>query len=78
MRENVNLKLIHHTKNRARFRYACAKGENLESNALHTAILGLENVVSVRINSVLNDIIITYSKDLKGIEKSLYALLQKA
>ena len=78
MCEIVNLKLIHHTKNRARFHYACAKGKVFDSNALHTAILGLENVIKVRINSVLNDIIITYSKDLKGVEKSLYALLQKA
>lgn len=77
MREIVNLKLVHHTKTRARFRYACIKGKNFDSITLQTAILSLKNVIEVRINSILNDIIITYSKDLRSIEKELYALLQK-
>lgn len=72
--KSVNLRLIHHTKTRARFRYF---GDKIDTLSLQTAILAIENVVQVRINAVLNDIIITYNKDLKGIEKKIYAQLQK-
>lgn len=75
MSKKVNLRLIHHTKTRARFRYF---GEKIDTLSLQTALLTLPNVLQVRINAVLNDIIITYSKDLKGIEKNIYSLLQKA
>lgn len=75
MSKKVNLRLIHHTKTRARFRYF---GEKIDTLSLQTALLTLPNVVQVRINAVLNDIIITYSKDLKGIEKNIHSLLQKA
>lgn len=78
MRQFVNLSLIHHTKTRARFRYTSDKNDKIDISSLQTAILALKNVSQVRINPILNDIIINYTKDLKSIQKHIHALLQGA
>lgn len=75
MREIVNLSLIHRTKTRARLRYG--KNAQVDLASLQTAILAMENVSQVRINPVLNDIIINYTKDLNDIQKRIYTLLQQ-
>ncbi len=69
------LRLMHHTKQRARFRYTFAGGFKIDSVSLQTSICAIENVKQVRINSTLGDIIVEYSKDLRGIEAKIYALL---
>ena len=70
------LLLIHQSKGRARFRYSIDKGLELNAMSLQIALSAIENVKQVRINRTLNDIIIEYSKDLRGIEAKIYALLQ--
>ena len=70
------LRLIHQSKGRARFRYSFDKGLELNAMSLQIALSAIENVKQVRINRTLNDIIIEYSKDLRGIEAKIHTLLQ--
>ena len=74
---SVRLKLVHSTKNRARFSYALKRGVAIQAMPLRLSLEEIEGIKSVRVNEILNNIIISYSGDLARIERKIFATLQK-
>ncbi len=75
-KSSVRLKLVHSTKNRARFSYALKRGVAIQAMALRLSIESIDGVKSVRVNEILNNIIITYTGDLGRIQKAIFATLE--
>lgn len=67
----MSIRLLHKTKDRARFSYFGSADPLL----LRVAIDSLPSVKSVRINSIIKSIIITYNGDLDEIQKSIENIL---
>ena len=74
---SAHLSLLHSTKNRARFRYKLGEDYKLNPISLQMSISAIEGVRDVRVNAILGNIIILYTKNLKQIEKKIEALLQE-
>lgn len=72
----MRLFLIHATSKRARFKYVCDYGFRIDPLELRIALEGLSNVSSVRINAILQNIIVCYEGDLESLTQTLYATLQ--
>lgn len=73
----VRLKLVHSTANRARFSYALSKGSAIQTMPLRLAIEDIEGVKFVRINEILNNIIINYDGNLERIQKIIFDTLTR-
>ncbi|WP_096017418.1 heavy metal translocating P-type ATPase [Campylobacter lanienae] len=67
----MSIRLLHKTKDRARFGYF----GSVDPLLLRVAIDSLPSVKSVRINSIIKSIIITYNGDLDEIQKSIENIL---
>ena len=73
----LTLKLIHSTKNRARFKYSCLKDFRVNPMPLRIELDSLPEILNVRINTILNNIIVQYNGDLKQIQETIYQILLK-
>ncbi|WP_104722134.1 heavy metal translocating P-type ATPase [Helicobacter mesocricetorum] len=73
----LTLDLIHSTKRRARFKYTCSKDSTINPLHLRVELDNIENISSLRINAILNNIIIDYQGDLKVIQTKIYQALLK-
>ena len=73
----LTLKLIHSTKNRARFKYSCLKDFRVNPMPLRIELDSLPEILNVRINTILNNIIVQYNGDLKRIQETIYQILLK-
>ncbi|AWI34068.1 heavy metal translocating P-type ATPase [Helicobacter apodemus] len=73
----LTLSLIHSTKKRARFKYAYPKDSTINPLHLRVELDNIENISSLRINAILNNIIIDYQGDLKTIQTKIYQALLK-
>ena len=67
----MSIRLLHKTKDRARFSYF----GSVDPLLLRVAIDSLPSVKSVRINSIIKSIIISYNGDLDKIQKSIENIL---
>lgn len=73
----LTLKLIHSTKNRARFKYSCLKDFRVNPMPLRIELDSLPEILNVRINTILNNIIVQYNGDLERIQETIYQILLK-
>ena len=73
----LTLSLIHSTKKRARFKYTYSKDSTINPLHLRVELDSIENISSLRINAILNNIIIEYQGDLKTIQTEIYQALLK-
>lgn len=73
----LTLSLIHSTKKRARFKYTCPKDSTINPLHLRVELGNIENISSLRINAILDNIIIDYQGDLKTIQTEIYQALLK-
>ena len=73
----LTLKLIHSTKNRARFKYSCLKDFRVNPMPLRIELDSLQEILNVRINTLLNNIIVQYNGDLKRIQETIFQILLK-
>ena len=73
----LTLKLIHSTKNRARFKYSCLKDFRVNPMPLRIELDSLPGILNVRINTILNNIIVQYNGDLERIQATIYQILLK-
>lgn len=73
----LTLKLVHATKNRARFKYTCLKDFKVNPIPLRVELDGIPQILEVRINAILNNIIVVYEGDLQTIQEILYQTLLK-
>ena len=73
----LTLKLIHSTKNRARFKYSCLKDFRVNPMPLRIELDSLPGILNVRINTILNNIIVQYNGDLERIQETIYQILLK-
>ncbi|HIS08803.1 MAG TPA: heavy metal translocating P-type ATPase [Candidatus Scatomorpha intestinipullorum] len=73
----LTLKLIHFTKNRARFKYSCLKDFRVNPMPLRIELDSLPEIFNVRINTILNNIIVQYNGDLERIQETIYQILLK-
>lgn len=74
---DLTLKLIHSTKNRARFKYSCLKDFRVNPMPLRIELDSLPEILNVRINTILNNIIVQYNGDLERIQETIYQILLK-
>ena len=73
----LTLVLIHHTKKRARFKYACSKKFAVNPIHLRVELDGIEDILLLRINAILGNIIVEYRGDLEEIQRKIYDSLLK-
>ncbi|MDA3967493.1 MULTISPECIES: heavy metal translocating P-type ATPase [Helicobacter] len=71
------LSIIHSTKSRARFKYVTLNGFKVNPLQLRVELDKIEGIYSVRVNSILNNIIVEYSGDLLEIQNRIYKVLSK-
>ena len=72
----MQLSLIHATSKRARFKYVCECGFRIDPLRLRIALEELPSISNVRINAILQNIIVCYEGDLESLAQMLYATLQ--
>ncbi|WP_273212763.1 heavy metal translocating P-type ATPase [Helicobacter rodentium] len=72
----MQLFLIHATSKRARFKYVCECGFRIDPLQLRIALESLPNISNVRINAILQNIIVCYEGDLESLGQTLYETLQ--
>ncbi|TLD83572.1 heavy metal translocating P-type ATPase [Helicobacter sp. MIT 11-5569] len=71
----MQLTLLHATTKRARFKYTCKSGFRVNPIQLRVALEDMPDVSDVRVNAILNNIILHYSGALEILEQNIYRVL---
>ncbi|RAX58054.1 heavy metal translocating P-type ATPase [Helicobacter monodelphidis] len=70
------LKVLHHTNHRTRFGYRCEQGCRVSPIPLRIAIEEIEGVESVRVNDILNNVIVVHRCEVSFLEQRIYEILK--
>ncbi len=71
----MRLILLHATANRARFKYICKNGFRVNPIQLRVALEEMPSASNVRVNAILNNIIVQYCGSLEDLEQNIYNVL---
>ncbi|MBX7491421.1 heavy metal translocating P-type ATPase [Helicobacter turcicus] len=71
----MQLILLHATAKRARFKYICKSGFRVNPIQLRVALEDIPDVSNVRVNAILNNIILHYCGALEALEQNIYKVL---